>query len=243
MTKDEKTTIDPQPNWDVLNVRTLRTSAKEVLEIVPKKRTLKAAYAEVYEALRAGERELAFTCQNCGSLIDDEMDKCWACGLVFREEGDDGEEELVDGEIAARAAKLGLDVSALSREEAIERIEAEETRRRKETKDVDLLTIESGKLNEQMTDAMPDGWRKKRSNQYTTYFDADGTRRVAVYHRGLRVQFSVEDGFLDGFADLTFLNKDERRQKHYGRVNYEYMGDTAKYALDLAKRVFEKYGA
>ena len=235
-------TIDPQPSWDALNVRTLRASAKEVLDVVPKKRTLKAAYAEVYAALRATDRELTFTCQNCGSLIDDEMDRCWACGLVFKEEGE-AEEEVVDGELEERAKKLGLDVSALDREESIKRIEAEETRRRKEAKDVDLLTIESGKLNEQMTEAMPDGWRKKRSKQYTTYFDADGTRRIAVYHRGLRVQYSVDDGFLDGFAELHFYTKEERRAKHCGRVNYEYLGDTAKYAFDLAKRVFEKHGA
>jgi RNA polymerase subunit RPABC4/transcription elongation factor Spt4 len=240
MTKEE-TTIDPQPNWDVLNVRTLRASAKEVLDLTPKKRTLKAAYAELYALLKEGERDLAFTCQNCGSLIDDEMEKCWACGLVFKDEND--EEEVVDDELAARAQKLGLDVSALERDEAIARIEEEETRRRKEAKDVDLLTIESGKLNEQLTEAMPDGWRKKRSKQYTTYFDGEGTRRIAVYHRGLRVQFSVDDGFLDGFADLQFYTKEERRAKHCGRVNYEYMGDMAKFAFDLAKRVFEKYGS
>jgi hypothetical protein len=229
--------IKPEPIWNVLNVRTLREASKEVLDVTPKGRTLRSAYAEVYEKLRGSDRDLAFTCQNCGSLIDDEMQKCWACGLIFREEG----EEVVEDELVERAKKLGFDVSALTREEALERIEAEETRRRTETRDVDLLTIEASKLNERLTEEMPDGWRKKQSKHYTTYFDRDGVRRFAVFHRGLRVQFSVDDGFLDGFSELTFLSKEERRKKHYGRVNYEYTGSTGKYVSDLAKRVFEKY--
>jgi hypothetical protein len=239
-----KTKNGHDPKWDALNVRTLREASREVLGFAPKKRTLKSAYAEVFEHLRSKELELKFKCQTCDSLIDDEMERCWACGLLFRDDVDAEEEAVVDSELVARAKRLGVEVGdqvEVDRDDLLARIEAEETRRRREVRDADLLTIESARLNEQLSGAMPDGWRKKRLKQYVTYFDASGSRRIAVYHRGLRVQFSVDDGFLDGFAELQFYTKEERQAKHCGRVNYEYLGDTAKYALDLAKRVFEKY--
>jgi hypothetical protein len=231
------TEINPEPTWDALNVRTLRESAKEVLEFSPKKRTLRSAYAEVYDKLKESGRELAFTCQNCGSLIDDEMEKCWACGLVFRDEG----EEVVEDEVLERAKKLGLDVSALSEEEALERIEAAETKSRKSKENVDLLAIESKKLNERVAEEITDGWRAKRQKQFVAYFDPQGTKRFGIYHRGLKVDFLVEDGFLDGFPDVTFYDKDERRKRHFGRVNYQYLGDMANQAFDLIRRAIKQY--
>lgn len=227
--------------WSVLKLQTLKTAAKDVLGVEVEKRTLKSAYAEAFDALveKVGEENLKFTCRNCGSRIDAEIPKCWACDLVFTDEYE--EDDVVDSELVERAKRLGIEVGDLGREDLIERIEAEETRRRADVKDLDLLTLESKRLNEKLTEAMPDGWCKKRAKQYTTYFDGKGTRRICVFHRGLRVQFSIENGFFDGFADLTFYDADERRAKHFGRVNYEYQGDTGKYALDLSKRVFEEY--
>jgi hypothetical protein len=235
--------IEPEPKWEVLTLPTLRRAALEVLGMKPKKRTLRTAYEEVLAELRGGDRDLTFTCQECGSLIDDVMLRCWACGLVFSDDVAAEEPEVADDELAVRAERLGIDPAGLDREALLKRIEDAETRARASKVDADLLLLESRRLNEQLTEAMPDGWTKKRSKQYVTYFDADGTRRIAVYHRGLRVQYSVEDGFLDGFSELQFYTKEERRAKHCGRVNYEYLGDAAKYAFDLAKRVFEKYGA
>ncbi len=104
------------------------------------------------------------------------------------------------------------------------------------------MNFESKRLNEQITEAMPDGWTKKSLNQYMAYFDPGRTRRIAIFHRGLRIQFSVDDGFLDGFPDLVFLDSKERLAKHMGRVNYEYVGDTASYAHDLCLRVMKEYG-
>lgn len=231
----------PEPNWTALNVRTLREAAKDVLGIKTSKRTMRTAYADIHGRLKGGVRELEFTCVNCNSLIDDKMPRCWACGLIFNEESED--EPVVDAELVERAKKIGVDPEGKSREDLLEAIEEVETRTRKARQDVDLLTIESARLNEQLTEAMPDGWSKKISKQYTSYFDGDRTRRIAIYHRGLRVQFSVDDGFLDGFAELEFFDADQRRAKHFGRVNYVYNGDTAKYAFDLVKRVFDAHGA
>lgn len=232
----------PEPNWPALNIRTLRESAKAVLGVDASKRTMKAAYAEVYKQLKASGRELDYTCQNCESLIDDQMERCWACGLVFNDRPDAEEEEVVDAELVARAKKFGIETDGLSRDDLLARIEETETKTRAARRNVDFLTLESQKLNEKVTEAMPDGWTKNISKQYTAYFDPGMNRRVAVFNRGLKVHFSVEDGFLDGFPDLNFFTKEQRRAKHFGRTNYEYAGDTAKYALDLCLRVMCQYG-
>lgn len=230
----------PEPNWSALNIRMLRESSKEVLDLESSKRTMKTAYSEIYEKLIETDRELVFTCQNCNSLIDDKMARCWACGLVFRDESE--EEEVVDDELVERAKKFGIETSSKTREELLAAIEETETKTRAARCNVDFLTLESKKLNELVTEVMPDGWSKKVSRQYTAYFDSDRARRVAIFHRGLKVHFSVEDTFLDGFPDLVFFDEKSRRAKHYGRVNYEYAGDTAKYALDLVKRIITKHG-
>jgi hypothetical protein len=232
----------PEPNWAALNIRTLRESARDVLGIESERRTMKTAYAEIYERLRETDRELVYTCQNCNSLIDDQMERCWACGLVFRDD-DAQEEKVVDVEVVERARKLGIDVEGKDRDELVKAIEDLEMKTREARRSVDLLVLESKQLNDAVTAAMPDGWSKKVSKQYTAYFDADRTRRLGIFHRGLRVQFSVDEGFLDGFPDLTYYSPDDRRAKHYGRVNYEYQGDTSKFALDLCQRVMKRYGS
>jgi hypothetical protein len=235
--------IEPEPKWEVLTLPTLRRAASEVLGVKPKKRTLRTAYEEVLAELRGGDRDLTFTCQECGSLIDDVMLRCWACGLVFSDDVAAEEPSVADDELAVRAERLGIDPAGLDREDLLKRIEDAETRARASKVDADLLLLESRRLNEHLTEAMPDGWSKKRSKQYTTYFDADGTRRIAVFHRGLRVDFSVDDGFLDGFPNVEFFDRDERRRRHFGRTNYVYSGETFKTGFDLAKRVFARYQA
>lgn len=229
----------PEPKWSELNVRTLKGSAKEVLGFETDKRTMKTVYADLHGRLKETERELVFTCQNCHSLIDDDMERCWACGLIFTE---GSEEPVVDDELVERAKKLGIDVDGKDRAGLLSAIEDLETRTREARKNVDLLTLESKRLNDQITEAMPDGWSKKVSRQYTAYFDVDRVRRIAIFNRGMKVCFSVEDEMLDGFADLVFFDREARRAKHYGRTNYEYGGDIAQYALDLCKRVMKKYG-
>lgn len=232
----------PEPVWSELNIRTLREAAKGVLEFSTETRTMKTAYADLYEQLRATDRELVFSCQNCNSLIDDKMKRCWACGSVFNAASE--EEEVIDAELSERAEKLGIATDGLTdRAALLSAIEDVETKTRAARKNVDLLTLESKRLNDQITETMPDGWSKKTSRQYTAYFDVDHVRRIAVFNRGLKVHFSVVDGFLDGFPDLVFFDKETRSAKHSGRTNYEYAGDTAQYAFDLCKRVMKEYGA
>jgi hypothetical protein len=231
--------IDPEPKWEVLTLPTLRKAAREVLKVSPKRRTLKLAYAEVLAELKASDRELVFTCDVCGSMIDDELPRCWACGLVFTDEG--VEEPVADDELVVRAKRLGIDPTDLDRGDLLAKIEAAETRVRASKTDADLLRLESRKLNVEMTEHLPDGWRKKESKQYTSYFDGSGVRRIAVWHRGMKIDFSIDDGFLDGFPDVEFLDAEERKRRHAGRTNYAYIGDTYKTVLDLVKRVFGKY--
>jgi RNA polymerase subunit RPABC4/transcription elongation factor Spt4 len=228
-----------EPNWSALNIRTLREASKEVLGLESTKRTMKSAYGEIREKLLKMDRELLFTCQNCDSLIDDKMDRCWACGLAFKDEVE--EETVVEAEVVERARKLGIEVEGKDRANLLKEIEGVEGKTRDARRSVDLLTLESQRLNEQITEEMPDGWSKKTSKQYTAYFDSDRTRRVAIFHRGLKCHFSVDDGFLDGFPDLAFFDEESRRAKHFGRANYEYAGDMAKYAFDLFKRILKKY--
>jgi RNA polymerase subunit RPABC4/transcription elongation factor Spt4 len=239
MTTSAAVKYDPEPTWKVLTLPALKTSAKEVLGRTPKKRTIKGAYEELYVYLtKESGRDLSFTCQNCGSLIDDEMEKCWACGLVFSE---DSEEEVVDTELSARARRLGIDPEGKERDELLEAIEAAETKARKAKENVDLLAIESQKLNEALIEAMPDGWRPSRVKQFTAYFDPQGVKRIGVYHRGLKIDFLVDEKFFDGFPDVSYFSPEERKKRHFGRVNYQYNGDMANQAIELVKRVFSKY--
>lgn len=236
----ESTTFDPEPKWKELSLRTLRASATEVLGREPIKRTMRGAYEELYLWLtRESGRELAFTCQVCESLIDDQMPKCWACGGVLSD--DAGEDPIADSELNERAEKLGLGTDGKSREEVTSAIEDAETKKRRTKQNVDLLGIESARLNEILTQDMPDGWRKTRSKQYTSYFDSNGSRRFAIWNSGLKVYFSVDNGFLDGFPDIEFFDAEERRKRHHGRTNYLFSGESSKVAVQLVRRVFEKY--
>lgn len=241
MTKSaEAVKLDSEPKWGILTLPTLKKAVKEVLQVTLKKRTLKTAYVEALTALKESDRELTFTCQECGSLIDDKMQRCWACGLVFTEDGE--EEKVVDDELKVRAKRLGIDTAKIEdRADLLKMIEDAETKVRASKADADLLRLESKKLNVKMTEKLPDGWRKKESKQYTSYFDSSGTRRIAVWNRGLKVDFSVDDKFLDGFPNVEFFDADERKKCHYGRTNYSYAGDTFKTAFDLVKRTFGKY--
>ena len=106
---------------------------------------------------------------------------------------------------------------------------------------MDLSGIEAQRLNELMTAELPDGWRKSKARQYYSYFDPSGVRRIAVFHRGLRICFTVDDGLLDDFDDLEFLDAAERKRRHFGRANYQFLGDVAKNALEICRRVFKRY--
>jgi hypothetical protein len=227
-----------EPKWKELNVRTLRETAAEVLGIETEERTMKAAYRDLWEkAVAAGMN--GFECDTCDAPVDDSVARCWACGSVLDEEAP--EEEVVEVELLNRARKLGIETEGKDRVELLLEIERLETATRAARRNVDLLTIESKRLNEQVTEAMPDGWTKKRTKLYVVYLDPGKKTRIVIFHNGLKIHFRVEEGFLDGFPDLMFFDADERRRRHYGRVNYEYTGDTASYALDLCKRVLGRY--
>lgn len=228
-----------EPKWASLNLATLKKAAKETLGLTPKKRTLKGAYAELEDGLRKTDRVLEYTCQECGSLLDAEMPRCWACGLVLNDDEED--EKVVNSELISRAKRLGIASEGLERDDLLAKIEAAETKARSAKVDADLHRLESKRLNVEAVENMPDGWKKKELKHYITYFDSNGVRRIAILHRGLKVEFSVEDGILDGFPDVEFFGAEERRKRHHGRTNYIYSGDIYKTALDLVKRIFGEY--
>lgn len=228
--------------FDRLNLTTLRASCGEVLKFEPTGRKLREAYEEVLGFLNerawGSWRALEYLCAYCRSPIDDEMEKCWACGSVF---GDEKESSMESTELEERARKLGVDTEGKSEEELTTEIEEAETLRRLNLKDANLSTLESKRLNERLSEELPDRWRKKVSNQFVGYHDPSGIRRVGVFHRGLKLVFTVEDGMLDDFDDLEYLDDSERRRLHYGRSNYVFRGDVSEDALKICRHIFSRY--
>jgi len=229
--------IEP-PRWEEMNLATLRTACKEVLEFTPKKRTIKGAYQEVLDHLAGEKHDLPYLCGHCNAAIDGEMPRCWACGAEI----DDGDEEPEPTEetVQDRAAAAGVKSEGRSAADLEREVEKRESKNRAQNR-VDLTGLESQRLNQLLTEAMPDGWRKSVSKQYIAYWDPAGARRLAVFNRGLAIHFTVEEGFLDGLKDVTHLDAEERKRRHFGRVNYLYVGDVAKDALAICKKVFRRY--
>lgn len=224
--------------FDRLNLTTLRASCGDVLKFEPTGRKLREAYEEVLGFLNTSWKALEYLCAHCRSPIDDEMEKCWACGSVFGKE----EDPPIEGvELEERARKLGVDSEGKSEEELVTSIEEAESERRSSLNDANLSTMESKHLNERLTEELPDRWRKKVTKMYTGYYDPNKVRRIAVGHRGLKLEFIVTDGYLDDFDDLEYLDEPERRRRHCGRSNYFFRGDVSEDALKICRRVFSRY--
>ena len=231
------------PKWKLMNLAGLSESTKEVLKFKASKRTLKGAYEEVLAYLRGRNVELPYNCGRCNAPIDAEMGQCWACGSAFSDSTGEGEPEISFTELKERAKRLGIEVKGKDPATLVGEIEAAEARRRASSKarDADLVGIEAVQLNLKLVELMGDRWRPRVSNQYTTYSDPNGVRRIAVITKGLVVHFSVDDGFLDGINGLVFLTKEDRRKRHYGRTNYIYNGDISKDVLEICKKVLRHY--
>jgi hypothetical protein len=226
------------PRFKLLNLNALKKHCGEVLDFEPKKRTIRGAYEEVLEELTRRKHETPYVCGYCNAQIDGEMERCWACGSVI----DDDEEDpkMTDAEVSTRAKKLGIDPEG-EPEEVKAAVEAAERSRREKTRDADLSGIEAERINEKLTEQMPDGWRKSKANQYTSYWDPNGKRRIAVFTRGLNVHFSVDDGLLDGLEHLEYLDPEERKRRHAGRTNYLFTGEIAREAVEICAKVMGHY--
>lgn len=224
--------------FDRLNLATLKTSCGEVLKFEPVGRKLREVYEEVLEFLNGNWTKLEYLCAYCRSPIDDNMEKCWACGSVF---GEEEESSMENAELEERARKLGVDPEGKSEKELMTVIEEAETVRRSNLKDANLSTLESKRLNERLSEELPDRWRKKVTKMYTGYYDPNEVRRIAVAHRGMKLEFIVTDGLLDDFDDLEYLDESERRRRHCGRSNYFFHGDVSEDAIKICRRVFSRY--
>lgn len=226
------------PRWKILSLQTLKNAAKEVLGYEVGARTVRGAYEEVLAHLEG--RTLEYVCGRCGAPIDDKMPNCWACAGAISDEEDP---EMKESEVKSRAKSLGIQVSGKTAKELKREIEAAEAKRRSSARSTDVRGMEAQKINEALTEAMPDGWSKRVVKQFTTYWD--GThKRIGVLCHGLRINFSVEDGLFgeDLPEGLEFLSAEERKRRHFGRDNYVYRGDVAKVALSLCAKVFKRYG-
>ena len=246
---ENATAVVPEkgPRWKVLSLQTLRESAKEVLDVDVTERTVRGAYEEVMGKL--GGRELDYVCGRCNAPIDGDMKRCWACGAAISDDEGEEDPEMKLEEIQARAKSLGIAITANNtrkpKDVLLKEVEAAETRRRTASaRGADVHGIEAQKLNEVLTEKMPDGWTKSVSKQFTSYWDVDHVRRISVMLRGFRVCFCVDDGFFgkDLAEGCDFYPPEERRRRHYGRDNYIYRGDVAKEALRMSEAVFKKYG-
>jgi hypothetical protein len=234
----------PEPAWDKLTLGKLRAQSISVLGITPAARTLKPAYWEVVGLLRGRGTALDFSCGNCRALIDAQVSACWACGADIDDGAAEPEMELEELRRAVSAMKLrGVDAAALDRaglRAAYERGATARTADRSH-RDAKLSELEADAINAELTEKMPDGWRKRRPQMYTSYWDPSGARRIAVFQRGLCVHFSVPDGELDKVPNLHFIDAAERKTRHAGRTNYEFTGDVSKDAVAVCLRVFKKH--
>lgn len=224
--------------WNRLKFSMLKASIKEVYDIEIEAKQIKPAFVEGLSAMREKGIDTPFYCGHCNVPIDETSSKCWACGSTIKDESD--EPEIDPDELVQRAIGLKIDVEGKTQDELIGLIEAVE-RRKRDRKRGELSGVESAALNERISQLIGEGWRKKRTGQYTGYWDGNGKRRVAVFHRGLLVHFSVDDGDLVGFDGIEFYDAAERKRRHYGRVNFAYVGDISKDAYNACKFVIEKY--
>ena len=228
-----------EPKWENLKIATLRASSEETLGFKPTSKKLKEAWNEVRAKLEK-KGDLSYLCGKCNSPIDGDVVKCWACGAEITDDKDEENSEpaMVDSEVDKRAKDLGVE-DASDKESAIEDAEKKKAQSRK---NVDISVAEAQAINQKLTQDMPDGWRKKQSGQYTTYWDPNGVRRIAVFIRGFSVHFGVDDGMLDKKENVEFYDSRERKKRHFGRTNYVYVGDVSKKALELCAIVFKAYG-
>lgn len=230
------------PKWSVLSLPALRRNAAEIAGLeAPKSRTLKAAFEEVREALRARGDDLSYACGRCNAPVGIDLPRCWACGATF---DGDPEPEITLAELRDRARRLGISTRGKDADALRTEIEAAEKRRIEGRRSGDLGTLESTEIIANLTRLMPNGYRRKNNPRYTAFFEKGGRRRIGVKYRGLSVHFSVDDGFFDGEKDvhgLVYLDAEERRRRHYGRTNYVYEGDLQRVAIRLAEKVFGAY--
>ncbi len=222
------------PNFKKFKLNDLKSNCKEVLGMTPMNRKLRFAYNEVILFLE--NKKLEFECGNCNSPIDDKMKKCWACGDILEDE----DPPMEESEIKERAEKLGIETDKEVKEIKYE-IEKTETDLRSKRRDSNLFCIESKNINEKLGQILPDGWRIAKSAQYNSYFDSNGKRRIAVFHRGLNVHFSVDDGLLDSIENLEYLDPIERKRRHAGRSNYFFNGEISKNVIEICAIVMKRY--
>lgn len=224
--------------WAKMSIAALRKYTDQELQIEIEAVKLKEAHGEVVEKLQKRGLDLDYSCGQCNSPLAEEMIRCWACGSTVDM---DDEPEMAPSEVKERAEKLGVDTDG-SQSDVEARIEEAETAGAKERKrGGDIGGKEAEALNQLLTNKITNGWKKNVSGQYTSYFDPNGKRRFVVFHRGLGVHFSVNDGDLDGVANLEFVDDKERRRRHFGRTNYVYTGEVAKDVVVVAERVIKLF--
>lgn len=228
------------PKWKLLAINTIRDVCQRLYGFNPTSRTIREVYQEVLEYLAGRGIATPYLCGRCNAAIDADSPECWACGAVI-DTGDVADDRMTYAELVERAKIVGVDSTGKTPEQLLTEIEAAETKKR-ELKKVNLVRMESKTLNERLKGMLPDGWSVGRAKLYTGYVDSMKVKRIAVLDRGLNVHFSVEEGFLDGLENVLYLDTEERKRRHFGRINYIYTGDLIKEVLVPIEMVFAKYG-
>lgn len=102
-----------------------------------------------------------------------------------------------------------------------------------------LSELDAEQLVKRLRKAIPKGWKVYPAVQHTTFWDKQGVRRIAVYRRGLAIQFSVPDGFFGEDDEVEFVSPADRVRRHLGRVSYIYTGAIQRDAFQLCHRVMQ----
>lgn len=223
---------DHSPKFHLLTLNRLTKHVSDVLDYVVTSRTIRSAYDEVLQHMLSKGMHLIYSCEYCGALIDDKLKNCWACGTDIVDEVDEEYQQRLK-----YARKLGIEDIGFTYEELEKTIEFYEDLNRPikhPKKHCDYLRLS-------LIDLMPDGWTVNETIHYYQFRDREPLRRIIIWKKAFNLGFSVDDGFLDNVPNLLFLDKAERKRRHYGTTNYLYKGDVYKEAIDICKLVFRRY--
>jgi len=239
--REEEGVIAPElegPRWKVLTLQTLRAYAAEVLGVEVSGKTIRAAYDAAVAYLEEQGFELSYACGRCNCRVHDQLERCWACGAVFREAE---EVRVQEEEVKDRARRLGISIRGKSEDTLREEIEIAERNKRVRKRDADIGALEARGLGDEITNLMPASWSKSEAVTYFAFRDSNGVKRITLNKKGLMLRFAVEDGSLDSISHVSFIDKDERLKRHFGRDNYLYNGSSTREAIQVVNAVIKRY--
>lgn len=219
-----------------LNLKGVRENSGLVAPNAPSGGTLRNLLEHVVGVFVDEGVQLPFYCSNCGVPVGYNHTECWACGESLEVES---AVAIGVSELRDRAKLLGVEgYEDMDFLDLAECVELKELKKREQRSSRLNMTKEEAKyLRGRVAEILPKGWSINCNRQHVAYFDLDGVRRFAIFMRGIKVHFSVPDGFFGGIEDMEFLDREERVKRHYGRTNYTYEGEVSSRVLMYIEQV------